>query len=73
MNRIRVTKPLEGIQIDMAALERLGFAREKDPRVHRKLFSWRMFLLILLVLCVLSAANVLILEIILKLLSLIHI
>ena len=67
MNRIRVAKPLEGIQLDMAALEKLGFAREKDPRVHRKLFSWRMFLLILLVLCVLSAANVLILEIILKL------
>ncbi len=66
MNRIRVTKPLEGIQLDMAALEKLGFAREKDPRVHRRLFSWRMFLLILLVLCVLSAANVLIMEIFLK-------
>jgi len=65
--QISMTKPLENIQIDMAALERLGLARERDPRVRRRLFSWRMFLLILLVLCVLSAANVLILEIVLKL------
>ena len=67
MNKINVTKPLENIQIDMEALERLGLARERDPRVRRKLFSWKMFLLILLVLCVLSTANVLILEIVLKL------
>jgi len=65
--QINMTKPLENIQIDMAALERLGLARERDPRVRRRLFSWKMFLLILLVLCVLSAANVLILEIVLKL------
>lgn len=36
--------------------------REEDPRVRRRLFTWRMFLLILLVLCVLSAGNVMILE-----------
>lgn len=61
-----MAKSFENIQIDMAALEKLGLARERDPRVRRKLFSWKMFLLILLVLCVLSAANVLILEIVLK-------
>ena len=67
MNKINMSMPLENIQIDMEALERLGLARERDPRVRRRLFSWKMFLLILLVLCVLSAANVLILEIVLKL------
>lgn len=36
--------------------------RKADPRVRRRLFSWRMFLLILLLLCVLSAGNVLLLE-----------
>lgn len=66
MNKINMTKSFENIQIDMAALERLGLARERDPRVRRKLFSWEMFLLILLVLCVLSAANVFIMEIFLK-------
>lgn len=66
MNKMKVGVTLESIPIDMAALERLGLARERDPRVHKKLFSWRMFWLILLVLCVLSAANVLILEIFLK-------
>ena len=66
MNKMKVSVPLENIQIDMAALEKLGLARERDPRVRRKLFSWKMFLLILLVLCVLSAGNVLILEIFLK-------
>ena len=66
MNKINMTRPLENIQIDMEALERLGLARERDPRVRRKLFSWKMFLLILLVLCVLSAANVFIMEIFLK-------
>lgn len=38
----------------------------EDPRVRRRLFSWRMFLLILLVLCVLSAGNVLMMELLLK-------
>lgn len=36
--------------------------QEEDPRVRKRLFSWRMFFLILLLLCVLSAGNVLILE-----------
>ena len=40
--------------------------RAEDPRVRRRLFSWRMFLLILLVLCVLSAGNVLMVELLLK-------
>ena len=39
---------------------------EEDPRVRRRAFSWRMFFLILLVLCLLSAANVFILELFLK-------
>ena len=39
---------------------------QEDPRVRRRAFSWRMFWLILLVLCLLSAANVLILELFLK-------
>ena len=39
---------------------------QRDPRVRRRPFSWRMLLLILLVLCLLSAANVLILEVFLK-------
>lgn len=66
MNKPIVNLQMENIPIDMAALERLGLAKERDPRVRRKLFSWRMFWLILLVLCVLSACNVLILEIFLK-------
>ena len=49
------------------ALRKLGFSRERDPRVRRRLFSWRMFVLILLVLLVLSAGNVLLLEVLLKL------
>lgn len=36
--------------------------RQEDPRVRRRLFSWRMFLLILLVLCLLSWGNVFALE-----------
>jgi len=40
--------------------------RPEDPRVRKRAFSWRMFVLILLVLCLLSAANVLILELFLK-------
>ncbi len=39
---------------------------EEDPRIRRRPFSWRMFLLILLVLGLLSAANVFIVEIFLK-------
>ena len=39
---------------------------EEDPRIRRRPFSWRMFLLILLVLGLLSAANVYIVEIFLK-------
>ena len=39
---------------------------EEDPRIRRKPFSWRMFVLILLVLGLLSAANVFIVEIFLK-------
>ncbi len=42
------------------------FDPERDPRVRRRPFTWRMLLLILLVLCLLSAANVLIVEIFLK-------
>ena len=45
--------------------EVIRFPKE-DPRVRRRAFSWRMFYLILLVLCLLSAANVLILELFLK-------
>ncbi len=40
--------------------------RAEDPRVRRRLFSWRMFLLILLVLCVMSAGNVLMMELLLN-------
>lgn len=43
-----------------------SFSADVDPRVRRRPFSWRMFLLILLVLCVLSAANALVLEIFLN-------
>ena len=39
---------------------------EEDPRVRRKAFSWRMLWVILLVLFLLSAANVFILELFLK-------
>ena len=48
-------KPGEGIRFP-----------QEDPRVRRRAFSWRMFWLILLVLCLLSAANVYILELFLK-------
>ena len=40
--------------------------QDRDPRVRRRPFSWRMLLLILMVLCLLSAANVAILEVFLK-------
>ena len=39
---------------------------EEDPRVRRRAFSWRMLWLILLVLCLLSAANVFIMELFLN-------
>ena len=63
MNRERLNQVLPAGE---EALRKLGFPRERDPRVRRKLFSWRMFVLILLVLLVLSAGNVLLLEILLK-------
>ena len=63
MNRERLNQVLPAGE---EALRKLGFSREGDPRVRRKLFSWRMFVLILLVLLVLSAGNVLLLEILLK-------
>ena len=40
--------------------------QDRDPRVRRRPFSWRMLLLILMVLCLLSAANVAIMEVFLK-------
>ena len=36
--------------------------KDRDPRVRRRLFSWRMFFIILLVVSVLSIGNVLMLE-----------
>ena len=39
---------------------------KEDPRVRRRLFSWRMFAIILLVVSVLSAGNVFALEKLLK-------
>ena len=41
-------------------------SKDWDPRVRRRLFSWRMFLIILLVVSVLSIGNVLMLEKLLK-------
>lgn len=41
-------------------------SRLEDPRVKRRLFSWRMFLLILLIVVVLSVTNVLLIELLLK-------
>ena len=41
-------------------------SRDWDPRVRRRLFSWRMFFIILLVVSVLSIGNVLMLEKLLK-------
>ena len=63
MSKDRLTQALP---VSGETLEKLGFSRERDPRVRRRLFSWRMFVLILLVLLVLSAGNVLLLEILLK-------
>lgn len=42
------------------------FRKPEDPRVRRQLFSWRMFLVILLAVCVISVTNVLLLELLLK-------
>lgn len=50
----------------MRAYARYIRTHAQDPRVRRRLFTWRMFLLILLVLCVLSAGNVLMMELLLK-------
>ena len=47
-------------------------SRLEDPRVKRRLFSWRMFALILAVVFVLTATNVLLIELFLKL-EVIHI
>ena len=63
MSKDRLTQALP---VSGETLEKLGFSRERDPRVRRRLFSWRMFVLILLVLLVLSAGNVLLLEVLLK-------
>jgi len=54
---------LPEIQLKSGEMHPFG---EEDPRVRRRAFSWRMFWLILLVLGLLSAANVLILELFLK-------
>lgn len=66
MSKAKIVPGLENLTVDREALEKLGLFRERDPRVRRKLFSWRMFLLILLVLCVLTVGNVLLLEMLLK-------
>ena len=63
MNREKLNQVLPAGE---EALKKLGISRERDPRVRKRLFSWRMFVLILLVLLVLSAGNVLLLEILLK-------
>ncbi|MBP3656424.1 MAG: HAMP domain-containing histidine kinase [Clostridia bacterium] len=47
-------------------------SRLEDPRVKRRLFSWRMFLLILAIVVVLSVTNVLLIEAMIKL-EVIHI
>ena len=63
-------KRLRDLQIQLPEIQiKPGESRplyEEDPRIRRRPFSWRMFLLILLVLGLLSAANVLIVEIFLK-------
>ena len=55
MNREKLTQVLPA---GGEALRKLGFSRERDPRVRRRLFSWRMFVLILLVTVALYAAGV---------------
>ena len=63
-------KGLRNLQIQLPEIQlKPGESRplfEEDPRIRRKPFSWRMFVLILLVLGLLSAANVFIVEIFLK-------
>ena len=63
-------KGLRNLQIQLPEIQlKPGESRplfEEDPRIRRKPFSWRMFVLILLVLGLLSAANVYIVEIFLK-------
>ncbi len=63
-------KGLRNLEIQLPEIqikpgEMLTFG-EEDPRVRRRAFSWRMLFVILLVLCLLSAANVFILELFLK-------
>ncbi|MBR5560920.1 MAG: HAMP domain-containing histidine kinase [Clostridia bacterium] len=62
MRKLEIQLP----EIQIKNGEILHYFGEQDPRVRRQPFSWRMFLLILLVLCLLSAANVFIMEIFLK-------
>jgi len=63
-------KGLKDLEIQLPEIQvrygDMGFFKDEDPRVRRQPFSWRMFLLILLVLCLLSAANVFIMEVFLK-------
>ena len=63
-------KGLRNLQIQLPEIQlKPGESRplfEEDPRIRRKPFSWRMFVLILLVLGLLSAANVFIVEIFLN-------
>ena len=63
-------KGLKELEIQLPEIQMrygdMSFFRDEDPRVRRQPFSWRMFLLILLVLCLLSAANVFIMEVFLK-------
>lgn len=63
-------KGLKDLEIQLPEIQMrygdMNFFKDEDPRVRRQPFSWRMFLLILLVLCLLSAANVFIMEVFLK-------
>ena len=62
MKKLEIQLP----ELQLRSGEMLNFVHEEDPRVRRRPFSWRMFVLILLVLCILSAANVAIMEVFLK-------
>ena len=63
-------KGLRNLQIQLPEIQlKPGESRplfEEDPRIRRKPFSWRMFVLILLVLGLLSAANVCSVEVFLR-------
>lgn len=63
-------KGLRDLEIQLPEIQMrygdMNFFRDEDPRVRRQPFSWRMFLLILLVLGLLSAANVFIVEVFLN-------